>query len=180
MNRTSATRYCKSIPFIFNRIVFVMLTNWLVKGEASFVKRIPPISTVGEKNKIKHKLLTSNKGKTGSDFGTMNIFAEHQLVQRDKPTDAVWLCFVRQSLIGLVMWQVLPMSLQPPEYLMTECSVTQITCGRIAGWWQNSSSGQTSCCRSIIYESLIELSALVDFIEDVDTSWHGVRTCLNK
>lgn len=180
MNRTSVTRCYKSIPFLLNCIVFVMLCNWFGQRGGFLCETDPAHQYSGEKNKIMHKLLTSNKGKTGSGFGTRNIFTEHQLVQADKPTDSVWLYFKKQSVIRLVMWQVLIMSLQPPKYVMTECSVTQITCGCIAGWWQNSSSGQTSCCRSIIYESLIELSVLVDFIEDVDTSCHGVRTCLNK
>lgn len=133
----------------------------------------PPVQW-GKKNKIKHKLLTSSQRKTGSGFGTRNIFTERQLVQADKATDTVWLYFISRSVIRLVLMMGLL------NYLVTECSVTQITCGRVAGWWQSSSSGQTSCCRFIIYESLVELSALVDFIEDVDTSCRGVRTCLNK
>lgn len=139
----------------------------------------------GEKNKIKHKLLTSNKGKTGSGLGTRNIFTEHRLVQGGRPRQTDWhrLTVLHVTVTILVKRQVLMMSLQPPEYLMTECSVTagpKSLPGRNAGWWQNSGSGQTSCCSSIIYEFPIELSALVDFIEDVDTSCQGVRTCLNK
>lgn len=51
-----------------------------------------------------------------------------------------------------------------------------------AGWWQDSSSGQTSCSHFIIYESLRQLSVLVDFIGDVDleASCHRLRTWLNK
>lgn len=136
----------------------------------------------GEKTRLSTNYSCQTKGKTGSGLGTRNIFTEHRLVQAGRCWQTDWHCptVLHVTVIRLVMRQVLMMSLKPPEYLMTECSVTQITSGRNAGWWQNSSSGQTSCCSSIIYEFLIELSALVDFIEDVDTSCQGVRTCLNK
>lgn len=80
----------------------------------------------GEKNKIKHKLLTSNEGKTGSGLGTRNIFTEHRLAQvgRRRQTDWHCLAVLHLTVIRLVVRQVLMMSLQPPEYLMTERSVT--------------------------------------------------------
>lgn len=101
MNRTSATRHYKSLPFLL--IVFCLLcsrADWS-KREASFVKRIPPISTARKKNKINSS--RQDKGKTGSGFGTRNIFAERRLVTgRQTNTDAVRLYWILQSLLSAV------------------------------------------------------------------------------
>lgn len=136
----------------------------------------------GQKNKIKHKLLTSNKGKTVSGLGTRNIITEHRLVQGGRPRQTDWhrLTVLHVTVIILAgADDVPPASWISDDWMFSHCWA-QITSGRNAGWLQNSSSGQTSCCSSIIYEFPIELSALVDFMEDVDTSCQGVRTCLNK
>lgn len=133
-----------------------------------------PVCVNGEKNKIKHKSLMTNEGEPVLVLARETRRAVLQREAADK--HGVWLH------VNVEMWAPM-ISVQPLKFLRLSLVIGGLVAsGPHAGWRQDSGSGQTSCSRFIIYESLSQSSALVDFIEDVgsDASCRRLRTRLNK